>query len=383
MSKKKTYHLPTLTMQAGESGAVAVVDVTGVIGWDDAQCLEFADKLKVAANQGAASITLRVNSPGGDVFSALSMYDAIRSCKLTVRAEVHGLAASAASLLCMAADVVAMSESAKFMVHQPYAGVWGNPDEIMNYAEMLVKERERMFAIYGEKCGKPWEQVSNDHKASVYYSAAEAIAYGFVDEVIHDEEGTENGEDDEDESTGNSEDDETETTATAESDDDNEDDPTAEEGNDDEDDEDDEDATPAAGMTGSRLNLKSAAGAICMRIFGLTGAKKKKDPVKVLQAQNTRLAAMNKGLTAQLSKLKASQEQQATVTAQLVEKQVTARLAALAITASDLPPAAETETHSPEQTVPLPSSKEEFMALSVEDRLAVTSSHPEAVKKYL
>ena len=177
-----------LTMQAGTSGAVAVVDVTGVIGWDDAQCLEFADKLKAAANQGASSITLRVNSPGGDVFSALSMYDAIRSCKMPVRAEVHGLAASAASLLCMAADTVAMSESAKFMVHQPYAGVWGNPDEIMNYAAMLIKEREKMFGIYGEKCGKSWEQVSNDHKASVYYSAAEAIAYGFVDEVIHDDE---------------------------------------------------------------------------------------------------------------------------------------------------------------------------------------------------
>lgn len=144
-----------LTMQAGTSGAVAVVDVTGVIGWDDAQCLEFADKLKAAANQGASSITLRVNSPGGDVFSALSMYDAIRSCKIPVRAEVHGLAASAASLLCMAADTVAMSESAKFMVHQPYAGVWGNPDEIMNYAAMLIKERERMFAIYGGNAESP------------------------------------------------------------------------------------------------------------------------------------------------------------------------------------------------------------------------------------
>ena len=63
--------------------------------------LNLPDKLKAAANQGASSITLRVNSPGGDVFSALSMYDAIRSCKMPVRAEVHGLAASAASLLCM------------------------------------------------------------------------------------------------------------------------------------------------------------------------------------------------------------------------------------------------------------------------------------------
>lgn len=381
MKTKKTYHLPTLTMQAGDSGAVAVVDVTGIIGWEDAQCLEFADKLKAAANQGAASITLRVNSPGGDVFSALNMYDAIRSCKLPVRAEVHGLAASAASLLCMAADTVAMSESAKFMVHQPYAGVWGNPDEIMNYAEMLVKERERMFAIYGEKCGKTWEQVSNDHKASVYYSAAEAIAYGFVDEVIHDVEGTENGDEDEEESTGNGNEDEATATAEDGTEDDEDEDPTAEDGS--EDDEDDEDTPPTAGMTGSRLNLKSAAGAICMRIFGLTPPGKKKDPVKVLQAQNGRLAAMNKGLEAQLTKLKAAQDQQGAVLAQLVDKQVTARLAALGITASDLPPAAETENQAPEQTIALPSSREAFLSLSLDDRLAVTAAYPEEVKKYL
>ena len=338
-----------LTMQAGTSGAVAVVDVTGVIGWDDAQCLEFADKLKAAANQGASSITLRVNSPGGDVFSALSMYDAIRSCKIPVRAEVHGLAASAASLLCMAADTVAMSESAKFMVHQPYAGVWGNPDEIMNYAAMLIKERERMFAIYGGKCGKSWEQVSNDHKASVYYSAAEAIAYGFVDEVIHDDESAGNGEDDEEENAGDE----------------------------------DEETAPAAGMTGSRLNLKNAAGGICMRIFGLTGSGKKKDPLKALKTQNSRLAAMNKGLKAQVAKLKAAQDQQAAITEQLVEKQVTARLAALNIPASDLPSATETEMTAPAQTVALPASRDEFMSLTVDDRLAVTSAYPEAVKKWL
>ncbi len=338
-----------LTMQAGTSGAVAVVDVTGVIGWDDAQCLEFADKLKAADNQGASSITLRVNSPGGDVFSALSMYDAIRSCKIPVRAEVHGLAASAASLLCMAADTVAMSESAKFMVHQPYAGVWGNPDEIMNYAAMLIKERERMFAIYGGKCGKSWEQVSNDHKASVYYSAAEAIAYGFVDEVIHDDESAGNGEDDEEENAGDE----------------------------------DEETAPAAGMTGSRLNLKNAAGGICMRIFGLTGSGKKKDPLKALKTQNSRLAAMNKGLKAQVAKLKAAQDQQASITEQLVEKQVTARLAALNIPASELPSATETEMTAPAQTVALPASREEFMSLTVDDRLAVTSTYPEAVKKWL
>ena len=144
-----------------------------------------------------------------------------------------------------------------------------------------------------------------------------------------------------------------------------------------------EDTAPAAGMTGSRLNLKNAAGAICMRIFGLTGSGKKKDPLKALKTQNSRLAAMNKGLKAQVAKLKAAQDQQASITEQLVEKQVTASLAALNIPASELPSATETEMTAPAQPVALPASREEFMALSVADRLAVTSAHPEAVKKWL
>ena len=136
-------------------------------------------------------------------------------------------------------------------------------------------------------------------------------------------------------------------------------------------------------MTGSRLNLKNAAGGICMRIFGLPGSGKKKDPLKALKMQNSRLAAMNKGLKAQVAKLKAAQDQQAAITEQLVEKQVTARLAALNIPASDLPSATETEMTAPAQPVALPASREEFMSLTVDDRLAVTSAYPEAVKKWL
>lgn len=170
-----------------------------------------------------------------------------------------------------------------------------------------------------------------------------------MDEVIHDDESAGNGEDDEEENAGDE----------------------------------DEETAPAAGMTGSRLNLKNAAGGICMRIFGLTGSGKKKDPLKALKTQNSRLAAMNKGLKAQVAKLKAAQDQQAAITEQLVEKQVTARLAALNIPASDLPSATETEMTAPAQTVALPASREEFMSLTVDDRLAVTSAYPEAVKKWL
>lgn len=113
-----------------------------------------------------------------------------------------------------------------------------------------------MFGIYGEKCGKSWEQVSNDHKASVYYSAAEAIAYGFVDEVIHDDESAGNGEEEEEEENAGDEDDESTSTAeTGNNDEENDESPTGEEGEDE-----DEETAPAAGMTGSRLNLKTPRG---------------------------------------------------------------------------------------------------------------------------
>lgn len=360
---KNKLPMPMLTMQAAESGLAAVVDITGVIGWEDSQCLAFADQLQAAAKQGAESITLRVNSPGGDVFSALSMYDAIMSCKLPVRAEIHGLAASAASLLVMAADTVAMSESAKLMVHQPMAGVWGSPDEIMNYAQMLMKERERMFAIYGEKCGKPWDQVSKEHQASVYYDAQEAIAYGFVDEVIHEGE---------DEISGEGEDDGTTADVPAV--------PVNEEGTDEEDDSEEEDGELTAGMTGTRGRLTAAVGGVFGRVFGRAETEKK-DPMKELRAQNMRLSAMNKGLTAQLNKLKSGCQGQEKLVDQLVNKAVTARLSALGLPAEDLPAAAEYETSG--QNNALPRSKEEFHALSLEGRIEAIKADPAAMSRFI
>lgn len=340
-------------MQAGESAPVAIVDITGVIGWDDSQSIEFGDKLKGAVDSGAASIVLRVNSPGGNVFSALSMYDSIKACKVPVRAEVYGFAASAATLLVMAADIIAMSESSKFMVHQPQAGVWGDPDEIMNYATMLIKERERMFGIYGARCGKPWDQVSNDHKNSVYYSAEEAIAYGFVDEIIKDP---------------------TEKTP---------DDPAPEENE-----KEDEDAAAqpatAKGMTGMKQQLEREVKSLFGRVFGLNQSPQntasEPDPVEPLKTKIAELESTNSGLTAQLSKLKTGNENNCNLIKQLVDKQVTARMAALGINAEDLPSATEDEVGT---VNPLPTSKEEFSALPVDLRIAAIQQSPEEMKKFI
>ncbi len=375
------------------SEVVATVDITGPIGWDDAECLQFADRLNAAKTAGATSITLRINSPGGDVFSAMNMYDHMKACALPIRAEVHGLAASAATVLCMAADVIAMSEHAQFMVHQPFAIMGGNPDEMMNYAAMMVKERDRMFAIYGERCGKPGATVDADHKASVFYDAEAAIAYGFVDEIIKAEDAPEETpEPEEDE-----EPDEPDETDATENDPEAVADEEAEEEEVDEDttDEDEEDEQPTASARTRLLNLIRRTERACARVLGHKSeeipanipAKPQKRtqnaPVALRQAQAklSRLEAENRGLRAQVAGMKAAATTQEQLVANLVDRKVTERMAALGVPAETLPSAQEA-VPAP-SAVKKPESRAEFLKMSVDERMAALAAYPDEVKKFL
>lgn len=86
-----------------------------------------------------ATINLRINSPGGSVFAARSMEQALRDHKGKVIVHIDGLAASAATFIAMAGDEVIMSKGALFMIHKAWTGLWGNADDLRKEAELLDK----------------------------------------------------------------------------------------------------------------------------------------------------------------------------------------------------------------------------------------------------
>lgn len=183
MSKKKNKPFAaSLTM----SEASAVIDVTGVIGWD-ADAMQFNDLVDQAKQAGATALTVRINSVGGYCYDGLSMGDKLRTCGMATRGEVYGCAMSMASYLLQCCDVRVAHRNATLMFHQPSACICGTVDEMLQEATYLVGMRDRMFEQMGSRCGKSGAELSAEHMTTKYYTADQALAYGFLDAIEGEE----------------------------------------------------------------------------------------------------------------------------------------------------------------------------------------------------
>lgn len=145
--------------------------------------LPAADFVKELNGITAPTIRLRINSPGGDVFEARAMATAIRDHKSNVIAHVDGVAASAATLLCVASKEVEMADGAFFMIHQAWALAMGNCDDMLAMAGLLEKADASIAADYMKKTGKPKQQIVDWMGAETWFTAQEAKDAGFVDRV--------------------------------------------------------------------------------------------------------------------------------------------------------------------------------------------------------
>lgn len=169
---------------------VGIVELLGFIdsGSDTkANAMAFTDKLATLVEQGAKEITLRVNSPGGDLFTALAMCDAladVREKGVYVQAVVFGVAASAATVVLMAADNVAMTNSSQLMVHEPSCCYYGKVSELQADVAELEKAWQDMVRRYTARTGQDPEEFAKAHTHDVWYTAEEAIAAGLADKQV-------------------------------------------------------------------------------------------------------------------------------------------------------------------------------------------------------
>jgi ATP-dependent protease ClpP protease subunit len=160
-----------------------------------------------AAALGAIStpnILLRINSPGGDVFDGLAMHAAIKGHSSNIVARIEGLAASAASFIALAASRVEMDENAFYMIHRAWGFAIGNESDMADMARTLAKIDGQLAAIYAKKTGKPQSEAAAlmaGEKDGTWFTAAEAKAEGFVDQIVNadpDEDGDDEEDDDDD-----------------------------------------------------------------------------------------------------------------------------------------------------------------------------------------
>ncbi len=134
----------------------------------------------------AEEIHIRINSPGGSVFAARAMEQAIREHKARIVVHVDGVAASAASFLAMAGDEIIMAPGAMMMIHKAWTVSMGNADDLMATADLLDKIDGTLAATYAQRTGMDSADVTEMMAAETWFTAEEAVAAGFADSVAGD-----------------------------------------------------------------------------------------------------------------------------------------------------------------------------------------------------
>jgi ATP-dependent Clp protease protease subunit len=143
--------------------------------------------IKTLNSVTAPVIHLRVNSPGGSIFAARSMEQAMREHKSQIIAHVDGWAASAASFLIMGADERVAAPGSFIMIHKGWTIAWGNSDDMLKVADLLEQIDASLVKTYAAHTGQSAEDILAWMAEETWFEADRAAELGFVDRVASTE----------------------------------------------------------------------------------------------------------------------------------------------------------------------------------------------------
>lgn len=164
----------------------AAITIYGVIGsgfFEEGVTAEQVRK-DLEAMGDISDIDVFVNSPGGNVWEGLAIANILAAHAAQVHAHVEGLAASAASIVTSACDLVTMGKGSMIMIHSPWALMAGNAEELRKHADLLDQIESGMLDIYEARTGKPRAELTELLKAETWFTAAEAVEAGLADDVL-------------------------------------------------------------------------------------------------------------------------------------------------------------------------------------------------------
>ncbi|WP_320670556.1 ATP-dependent Clp protease proteolytic subunit [Patulibacter defluvii] len=152
----------------------------------DVANLVIAQLLHLEAVDPEKDIQLYVNSPGGDVYASLAIYDAMQYVRCDVATVCAGIAMSGGSVvLCGGAPGKrAALPNSRILVHQPHGGLQGQASDIEIHAKEMLWMRDRIEQLYVEHTGQERERIHLDIERDRFLSPDEARAYGLIDRVI-------------------------------------------------------------------------------------------------------------------------------------------------------------------------------------------------------
>lgn len=153
---------------------------------DSVASLVVAQLLFLEAEDSEKDINIYINSPGGIITSGMAILDTMNFIKPAVSTIVVGQASSMGALLLAAGEKGKRFAlpNARIMIHQPMGGAEGQASDIVIAAEEILKTKKKLNKMLAQFCGKKITQIEKDADRNHFMSAADAVKYGLVDEIL-------------------------------------------------------------------------------------------------------------------------------------------------------------------------------------------------------
>ena len=153
---------------------------------DEVANLLMAQLLHLEAEDPTKPIDLYINSPGGGVYAGLAIMDTMRAIAPPVRTTCCGIAMSISAVILSAGEPGQRRSlpNGRVLIHQPSGGYQGVAADIAIHAEETLRIRARLDEILAANTGRPVEELRRDGERDHYFTAEEALAYGFIDEIV-------------------------------------------------------------------------------------------------------------------------------------------------------------------------------------------------------
>lgn len=170
-----------------DESTINIYDVVGEDWWP-AQGMTAKVVAAVLRKNKGKEITVNINSPGGDFFEGLAIYNLLKEHDAPITVRVVGMAASAASVIAMAGTSIKIAEAGFFMIHNAWHVCVGNKHDMQERADTLAQFDESMAGIYTKKTGMDRDEIVDMMDAETWISGADAVDKGFATQFLDSDE---------------------------------------------------------------------------------------------------------------------------------------------------------------------------------------------------
>ncbi len=178
---------PNLQAAAADDNSISIFDVIGQDYWtgEGVTAKRIAGALRAI---GEGDVVVNINSPGGDMFEGLAIYNLLREHPGSVTVKVLGVAASAASIIAMAGDEVQIARAGFLMIHNAWTWAAGNRHDFREYADYLEPFDAAMADVYVARTGQDAKSIEKMMDGETWIGGSKAIEQGFADSLLASDE---------------------------------------------------------------------------------------------------------------------------------------------------------------------------------------------------